>query len=283
MDDKVMYPSDARLKNLTYASKIVATVTQLQEITDISTGEVINKIIGQPEHEYPITNIPIMVRSKYCSTSLNKSGDNSECDYDPGGYFIVNGSEKVVMSLERIIENRPLVFIKKESGTIVHTIQVNSKSFKTEMMQIINIRLKKDNSMMIRVPILNEIPVFILLRALGIESDKDIENYVNEYKFSFNLNYKFNFQIIEKIDNYYVEATPAGEMIVIQNHDRPGIIGNLGTRACDSGAANCASRVRRRRVGEYCTFVQRLLYPVCQSVVLVLCVRRADVRRGQLD
>ena len=43
MDDKVMYPSDARLKNLTYASKIVATVTQLQEITDIHQNFLIIK------------------------------------------------------------------------------------------------------------------------------------------------------------------------------------------------------------------------------------------------
>jgi len=34
---------------------------------------------------------------------------------------------------------------------------------------------------------------------------------------------------IAKIDDYYVEISPFGEMIVIQNWDRPGIIGNLGT------------------------------------------------------
>lgn len=34
---------------------------------------------------------------------------------------------------------------------------------------------------------------------------------------------------IVKIDEYYVEVSPTGEMIVIQNWDRPGIIGNLGT------------------------------------------------------
>ncbi len=177
MDDEIMFPSDARLRNLTYASKIVATVTQIQEVTDIATGTVTSQVVGQPEYEYPITNIPIMVRSKYCSLSLMKGHNNSECEYDPGGYYIVNGSEKVVVSLERMIENRPLVFIKKESAVKIYTVQVNSKSPKTDMMQIINIRLKKDNTMTIRVPILNEIPVFILMRALGIESDSDIINY----------------------------------------------------------------------------------------------------------
>src|SRR4029079_11329082 len=55
--------------------------------------------------------------------------------------------------------------------------QVNSKSHRAELMQIINIRMRKDNTLTIKVPILNEIPVFILMRALGVESDSDIINY----------------------------------------------------------------------------------------------------------
>lgn len=177
MDDEIMFPQHARLRNLTYGSKLVANITQIQEITDIATDTVTTKVIGKTEYEYPITTLPILLRSKYCSLNLKKGYDKSECEYDPGGYFIVNGSEKVVMSLERMIDNRPLVFIKKEVSSINYTVQVNSKSHKTDLMQIINIRIKKDNMMTIRVPILNEIPVFILMRALGIESDSDIINY----------------------------------------------------------------------------------------------------------
>lgn len=176
-DDEIMFPQDARTRNLTYASKLVATITQIQEITDIATDTVTTNVVGTPEYESPIAIIPIMVKSKYCSLNLKKGYDKSECEYDPGGYFIVNGSEKVVMSLERMIDNRPLVFIKKDSSSINYTVQVNSKSTRTDMMQIINIRLKKDNTLSIRVPILNEVPVFIVMRALGIESDKDIINY----------------------------------------------------------------------------------------------------------
>lgn len=177
MDDEIMFPQHARIRNLTYGSKLVATITQIQEITDIATDTVTTKVIGVPEYEYPITNIPIMIRSKYCALNLKKGYDKSECEYDPGGYFIVNGSEKVVMSLERMIDNRPLVFIKKDSTSFNYTVQVNSKSHKNDLMQIINIRMKKDNTLSIRVPILNEIPVFILMRALGIESDSDIINF----------------------------------------------------------------------------------------------------------
>lgn len=177
IDDEIMFPQHARLRNLTYSSKLIATVTQIQEITDIATGEVIEKVVGTPEHTYPITDIPILVRSKYCSLNLKKGYDKSECAYDPGGYFIVNGSEKVVMSLERMIENRPLVFIKKDASSINYTAQVNSKSYKSDMMQQVTIRMKKDMNMSVKIQILNEVPVFILMKALGVVSDKDIINY----------------------------------------------------------------------------------------------------------
>ena len=178
-EDEIMFPSTARTRNMTYEASLVATITQIQEVTDIATGTVKRNIIGQPEYEYPIAIIPIMVRSKYCSLNINSGKDKSECEYDPGGYFIINGSEKVVMSLERMIDNKPLVFTKKDSNTTIYTVQVNSKSFRdSEMTQIVTVRMKKDKILTIRVPIINEVPVFIIFRALGIESDKDIINMV---------------------------------------------------------------------------------------------------------
>ena len=57
-----------------------------------------------------------MVRSKYCSLQINRDYNRKECEYDPGGYFIVNGSEKYVLSLEKMVENKPLVFTKKDAG-----------------------------------------------------------------------------------------------------------------------------------------------------------------------
>lgn len=177
VEDELMFPQQARIRNLTYASKLVATVTQIQEIIDIATEKTTVNVIGTPEYEYPIAIIPIMVRSKYCSLNLKKGYDRDECEYDPGGYFIIKGSEKVVMSLERIIDNRPLVFIKRDATAVNYTVQVNSRSPKVEMMQIINIRIKKDNNITIRFPNFNETSVFILMRALGIESDADIINY----------------------------------------------------------------------------------------------------------
>src|SRR5579863_9559035 len=57
LDDAIMLPQDARIKSLTYASKIVATISQYQKTTNIATGLVIKKEIGKPEYEYHVTTL----------------------------------------------------------------------------------------------------------------------------------------------------------------------------------------------------------------------------------
>lgn len=174
-DTEIMFPSDARHHNLTYSIKLLADIIQIQEIIDIASGNKIEHVIGTKEIDYPVAYIPLMLRSKFCSLNTYKENNSNECEYDPGGYFIVNGSEKVIISQDRMVENKPLVFIKKDSGTMSYIVQVNSKSYKSNgMTQILNIKMKKDGTMTIRVPIFNEINVFTIFRALGIESDKDI-------------------------------------------------------------------------------------------------------------
>lgn len=174
-----MFPSDARNRSLTYAGKLVARVKQLQETIDIITDEKRVREIGREEDNVPIATIPIMIKSQYCSLILYKGYDKTECEYDPGGYFIVNGSEKVVISQDKMCENKPLVFTKKEGGVETYNVQVNSKSYKPHgITQIISIRLMKNNIITIRVPIINEVNILVVIRALGIEADKDIINYI---------------------------------------------------------------------------------------------------------
>nr|QBK89180.1 MAG: DNA-directed RNA polymerase subunit beta [Mimivirus LCMiAC02] len=178
--DEIMFPQDARVRNLTYSSKIIATVRQIQEIEDINTNKITVRPIGNPYYNYNIATIPIMVRSKYCSLNIKKGRDKRECPYDPGGYFIINGQEKVVMSLEGMIHNKPIVLTKKESNVIIHKVMIKSKFLDkpTKITQTITIILKKNNRMNILVPILHEISVFILIKALGVETDKDIINMI---------------------------------------------------------------------------------------------------------
>lgn len=179
-EGRFMFPSDARENNLTYSAKIVATVSQVQEIRDVATRKLESrKVIGEPENNVPIAIVPILVRSKFCTLNLKKDYDNTECDYDPGCYFIVNGAEKVVISQERKCENKPLVFIKKDSSAQTYVVQLMSKSLAANgEMQAMMIELKNNGSINMKVPILSEFPVSILFRALGVGSDREIIDYI---------------------------------------------------------------------------------------------------------
>lgn len=174
-----MFPSDARHNNYTYSVKLIADVTQYQDIIDIASDRKVIKKNGETEKGKHIATIPLMVRSKWCSLYTHKDMDKNECDYDAGGYFIVNGNEKVVICQDRMVENKPLVFIKKDSGAMSYIVQCNSRSYKPHgMTQVISVKMKKDEIMMLRVPILNEVNVCAVFRALGFESDRSIIDFI---------------------------------------------------------------------------------------------------------
>ena len=180
--DEYMFPEDARKNNYTYSARIEATVKQIQEITDINTGEKTIRLIGEVEKEHPIASIPIMVKSRYCNVNLKRDIRNTECEYDPGCYFIVKGNEKVIIGMERMCDNKLLVFSKKDSNfdggfQIYSTVNSKRKDF-TEMVQTFNVKMKKDGSIFIETPHFNDIPLVVMLRALGIVSDKDIVDYI---------------------------------------------------------------------------------------------------------
>jgi DNA-directed RNA polymerase beta subunit len=129
-ENEILFPSTARLMNLTYSAKLMANITQIQEKINITTKVKETKIIGEKENEYHVANIPIMLRSKYCNLNdkKNKNMDTKECKYDPGAYFIVKGSEKLVISLERMIENKACTYINiklAKSGGIKEALDIN--------------------------------------------------------------------------------------------------------------------------------------------------------------
>lgn len=182
-EDEIMYPHDARKRHMNYASKLVAKVTQYQKVIKIATGEETKVIVGSPELEVPIGKIFIMVGSRFCSTNIKKEPEERECRYDPGGYFIVNGNEKVIMSIEKMVDNKILVFTKKDNtfkDKTMYMCQINSKSADSinSNIQICNLKMRKDESINLNMSQLTDIPLFIILRALGVESDLDIIKWI---------------------------------------------------------------------------------------------------------
>tara|TARA_B100001248_G_scaffold254902_1_gene233884 strand:- start:1711 stop:5283 length:3573 start_codon:yes stop_codon:yes gene_type:complete len=177
--NEIMFPDQARKNHLNYFANIYADVEQIVEKTNILTGENTVKVVTKNNEEDPIAiaSIPVMVKSKYCSTTIKKDSHN-ECKYDPGGYFLVNGKEKVVMSIEKMVDNKPLVFTKKDSSFPrghYFTCQINSKANDwSDNLQILNIKEKKDSTFVISTSQLSDIKIIVLMRALGLETDQDI-------------------------------------------------------------------------------------------------------------
>jgi len=180
----IMTPSIARTNNLTYSSSLFVNVHIIIEI--LNENGIPSKIDKYVNNVY-IGKIPIMVRSNACvlyQTPGIGDANNSECRYDFGGYFIVNGNEKVLIMQDRINENDTLVFMPNNNndGIYAEIRSMSDSSYlppKTTSLNMIgklnhmgrNIRM---NTSFIRT----EIPVFVMFRALGIISDKEIIEHI---------------------------------------------------------------------------------------------------------
>jgi DNA-directed RNA polymerase II subunit RPB2 len=199
-DVRLMYPNEARLRNLTYAVQVEAKVLIRTHITldqpptpeatsnVVSTDIVIDKI--------PLCNIPLMIHSRYCmlhgksKAMLTQMG---ECPQDQGGYFIIDGSEKVLVTRQEAAFNtlwiseklndpkNPHVYFQGAIASInpktrqvnpvmfYYTRDITRKNFMTGDI------IQKASVLEVSIPqVLKPIPVFVLFRALGIQSDKDI-------------------------------------------------------------------------------------------------------------
>ena len=136
--------------------------------------------------------IPIMVKSSICH--LSDQDDESlfmlnECPYDQGGYFIINGSEKVLIAQERSAANIVQVFKKPPGGSVSYQAEIRSALEKgSRLISSLQMRLhtKPDNSkgrlantVSVTLPyVKEEVSLAIVFRALGIVSDEDILNHI---------------------------------------------------------------------------------------------------------
>ncbi len=194
---KPMYPSEARIRKLTYSSSLYVDIHHKTLITNMESGEV--QEIRHPDIlKFSLGKMPIMVGSKFCILSEQSNMTKVELgegEYDLGGYFIVKGSEKVIVNHERKCENRAYCFKKKAGSKEIE--EVSMKSIHPDMpksISSIHIKMKAKEEVLgghvlrFRVKKLkNDLPVVIIFRALGYESDRaiteliayDIENEAN--------------------------------------------------------------------------------------------------------
>lgn len=179
-NEKIITPTIAKTRMLTYASKMTAKVEQIMEIQDIQSKHIVTKVLYSDV--IPMGKIPIMVRSAYCVTQENIAPNikNTECELDPGCNFIIKGSEKFVTALEKLVDDRIFVFTKKKGDDdMMYFARINSKSHNIMgNITMCEMSVEKDKTIRVSIGKNIEIHIFILLRALGIETDEDIYNHI---------------------------------------------------------------------------------------------------------
>eukprot|EP01147_Barroeca_monosierra_P008740 gene8741-1123_t len=176
---RLLYPNDARLRGLTYWSEMYVDVetTQRDSPEDVPEVKRTNVHLG---------TIPIMLRSAFCLLSGKKNDDLyrlNECPLDPGGYFIINGSEKVLLAQEKMAPNTVFVFEKKDPKCL----------YVAEIKSVLERSPRPPSSFLIKMvrsartgPVLHatlpyvrqDVPVAIVFRALGFASDRAILDHI---------------------------------------------------------------------------------------------------------
>ena len=185
---KLMFPQEARLRNFTYSSAMTIDINIKYVIRD---GEQLEntKTMYKTLPKIHIGKLPIMLKSNICVLSQYKYVDTDhtgECKYDAGGYFIINGSEKTVLGQERAAENRVYCFNVSKNDT-KYTWKAEIKSvpdFKCISPKQINMMISSKNNgfgfpISLQIPRVKQpIPLFIVFRALGVLTDKEICEYI---------------------------------------------------------------------------------------------------------
>lgn len=190
-------PQEARLRNLTYsASLLVALKMNTYEAEDLPGKELEYNLVESEEvmddggdvRKTLLGRIPIMLRSKFCILADQSESDMyrmKECPFDMGGYFIINGSEKVLIAQERSAGNIVQVFRKSAPSPISHIAEIKSVIERGSRF-ISNVQVKlygreesSNRTIKAVIPyIKQDIPIVIIFRALGIVPDGEILQHI---------------------------------------------------------------------------------------------------------
>jgi len=176
-------PMEARLRDLTYEAPLTLEFIPVKDEVEYDPEEV------------RIGELPIMIKSKACAlyrsrVEEHKGHELSDEEYieelqnmqedplDPGGYFISNGTERVLITVEDLAPNRVLVEKSSRYGRDIEVAKVFSQREGYRALTVVE--KKKDGMLMVSLPTTyGQIPLMILLRALGMENDEEIVDVIS--------------------------------------------------------------------------------------------------------
>lgn len=190
---RLLFPNEARLRNLSYACNVEVdifvrvTFTTMNPSGGNPTKTVVILDPALEKYSYlskvNLFKIPLMLHSRYCLLH-NKPNlflkEVGECPYDYGGYFVVDGSEKVLITRQEAAFNT--LYITKQENNPDTEIYASIQCLNPVTRQTKRIAFALDrrtSTILVTIPMVRkEIPLFILFRAFGVQSDNDILRFI---------------------------------------------------------------------------------------------------------
>lgn len=185
--DLLMPPHECRLRDLTYSAPIYVDV-------EYTRGR---KIIMHRDLE--IGRMPIMLKSNKCildGIDEKRMANLEECPIDPGGYFVVNGTEKVILVQEQLSKNRIIVEADEKKGIVQASVTSSTHERKSKTYVI----TKNDKIYLKHNSISEDVPIVIILKAAGITSDLEIMQLVCGPNAAFQDLFVVNFEEASKME-----------------------------------------------------------------------------------
>ncbi len=182
-------PAEARLRNLTYSAPVYLEVT-VKQGSQIESQEV------------EVGYIPVIVKSNVCNIA-GKNKEELEKLYidplDPGGYFIINGNERVMVMSEDLAENQP--FIERSKDKLMLRLFSRRGSYR------IPVSVTDTNEGIIELSFsrFKNIPAIVVLKSLGMTKEADIAKFIG----------KENDELIVNLYEYANIQTPEDAMMLI--------------------------------------------------------------------
>ena len=178
-----MFPNEARLRNLTYYSQFSADILIRVTFSRKEGDKFVSEVKEAPLIKgFPLFRMPILLRSRLCATggadpvALHEMG---ECYNDYGGYFVIGGAEKVLITREEQAFNSLYVRKMPEGDDNLAYASVVSLHPETKQTRRVALFVQKRGEIRVAIPMVRgSFPVFILFRALGVETDEEIVRFI---------------------------------------------------------------------------------------------------------
>ncbi|KAI1461145.1 beta and beta-prime subunits of DNA dependent RNA-polymerase [Annulohypoxylon moriforme] len=212
-------PMECRLRDMTYSAKILVDIAYTREKQKIIRRNV------------ELARMPVMLRSNKCrlhGANNARMELMNECPLDPGGYFIINGTEKVILVQEQLSKNRVIVESDEKNSIITASVTSSTHERKSKTY----VTLKKERIVLQHNVLVEAIPIVIILKALGGLTDFEIMQLVAGSDSRFQDDFAVNFE----------EATRAGVFTQHQALDYIGARVKMGGRGKQPGGPPTARR-----------------------------------------